>query len=84
MPKQSVSVVVESSAYELMQSLQAVAVAAKCGGGSSALSAALGQVVNAVAAIQALPADLKDDEAAFIQGAVLGASQLVLAVLGVA
>jgi hypothetical protein len=84
MPKTTISVEVESSGYQLMEACAAVVKAAKSGGASAALTAAVGQVVQVVADIEALPADAKEDLAELIKGAVIGASDVVEAALGVA
>jgi hypothetical protein len=83
MPKQIVSVEVESSGYQLMESLAAVVKAAKAGGASAALTAAVAQVVGVVADIEALPADAKEDMGELLKGAVIGAADVVEAALGV-
>lgn len=83
MPKQTISVEVESSGYQLMGSLAAVVKAVKQGGASAALPAAVAQVVQVVADIEALPADVKEDLGEMLKGAIIGATDVVEAALGV-
>ena len=82
MPKKTISVEVESSGYDLGQALVAVVAAAKSGGASSALTAALGQVVSIVGAVEALPADIKESPAELERGLALSVSDIVAAALG--
>jgi hypothetical protein len=74
-----VQVSVEDSGYNLMESVAAVVAAAKSGGGTAALEAAVGQLVSVVANVQALPAEAKADLAGLVKGALVGAVDVVQA-----
>ena len=78
----TISVEVESSGYDLGQALVAVVSAAKSGGASGALTAALAQLVPIVGAITSLPADVKESPAEFERGCALAVSDIVAAALG--
>lgn len=82
MPKKVYQIELESSGYELMGACVGIVKAAKSGGGGAALSAAIAQVVQIVADIEALPADVKEDLPEFVKGAVAGAADVVMAALG--
>lgn len=82
MPKKVYQIELESSGYELMGALALVVKGAKAGGASAALSAAVAQVVQIVADVEALPSDVKEDLPEFIKGALAGASDVAMAALG--
>lgn len=77
MPKTQVEV--ESSGLDLMEAVADVVKAAKAGGAPAALEAAVAKLVGIVAAIQALPADAKEDLPELIKGAACGVVDVVVA-----
>ncbi len=79
MPKKTLSVEIESSGYDLVQALAEIVKGAKAGGAAGALEAGVARVVAIVGAIEALPADVKEDVWAFGEGAVLALSDLLKA-----
>lgn len=73
------SIEVEDSGYNVMNAVAKVVAAQKASG--AGLQEALSDLVSVVASVQALPADLREDKAEVLKGAMLGAMDVVAALL---
>lgn len=79
MPKKIVNVEVESSGLDVMSAVAKVIAAQKASG--AGLQEALADLGAVVGAVQALPADLKEDKAEVLKGVMIGAMDVVTALL---
>lgn len=81
MAKKTISIEIESSGMDLIEAVSAVVKAAKSGGSVAALAAGTANLIAVVQAIEALPADVKEDKHEFVKGVLLGAEDLVAVLL---